>query len=141
MGQESLDPDPADPVEGDRPLPEADRCRPFVWQHSGVGEAAVVVDTDVHVLIADLAPAPAFQVGAAWVVPESPLASEGPFAGIALDPAEPRMTPTWKSFPGRERSLEAATRAPKRPSLPSPRAGQDAGGRRERNPGEFGDLG
>ena len=65
VAQEPLDPDPAALVEGERALEEADRGRRLlVRQHLGVGEPAVVVDADVHLLVAELAPALALAVAA-----------------------------------------------------------------------------
>ena len=52
-----LDPDAVAAVEAEGAAEEADRCGRFlVWEHLGVGEAAVVVDSDVDVLPADCSP-------------------------------------------------------------------------------------
>jgi hypothetical protein len=70
-----------------RSLQEADRgCRFFVGQDFGVGEAAVVVDGDVDVLVADGAAAAAGLVDPARVVVLR-AAADTP-ARAALDPAE-----------------------------------------------------
>ena len=54
VGDHALDRDAVAAVEGDRTAEEAGRGRGFlVGEDFGVGEAAVVVDGDVHVLPAD----------------------------------------------------------------------------------------
>jgi hypothetical protein len=51
-------------IEGDRALEEVDRrLLPLVREHLRVGEAAVVVDADVHALVADVVAALALEVG------------------------------------------------------------------------------
>src|SRR6266567_8835310 len=55
VGQDPLDPDPASPIKRDRPLQEAERGRRvLVRQRFRVREAAVVVNADVYVLVADV---------------------------------------------------------------------------------------
>ena len=54
VGEDPLDADAVAAVEGDGAAEEADRGRCLlVGEHLGVGEAAVVVDGDVDVLLAD----------------------------------------------------------------------------------------
>lgn len=64
VGEQLLDLDPVAAVEADGAAEEAGRSRRFlIRQHLGVGEAAVVVDGDVHVLPAERAPHLASLVG------------------------------------------------------------------------------
>jgi hypothetical protein len=85
--EDRLDADAVAPVEGNGPAQEADgRARLLVRQHLGVGEPAVVVDCDVHELVADRrAPMPVFVGEGAVVVLRA--AADTP-AGAADDSAQ-----------------------------------------------------
>jgi hypothetical protein len=75
-------------VEGDGAAEEAgNRCRPFVGEHFGVGEAAVVVDGDVHVLPADRSSDATVAVGDTRVGVLADTTTHA-LAGAALDPAQ-----------------------------------------------------
>jgi hypothetical protein len=88
VGEQPLDVDAVVAVVRERAAEEADGCGgAFVGQHFGVGEAAVVVDGDVHELPAGFASHAPGGVGvAAGVV--LLLAVAPAFAGASLDPAE-----------------------------------------------------
>src|SRR3990172_227091 len=87
VGEQLLDLDPVAAVEADGAAEEAGRGRRLlIGQHLRVGEAAVVVDGDVHVLPADRAPRLASLVGGGRVVVLR--ASADPPACSASDPAE-----------------------------------------------------
>jgi len=75
-------------VEGDRAVEKGDRRGRFlVVQDLGVGQAAVVVDGDVHELPADGVADSAGRVGVFAVVGRVALAAD-PFARATDDPAE-----------------------------------------------------
>ena len=87
VGEQLLDCDPVAVVEGDCSAKESgSRHRFLVRQHLGVGEAAVVVDGDVDVLVADAVADDAGTVGVFRVVVLSTAAD--PPSGAALDATE-----------------------------------------------------
>jgi hypothetical protein len=87
VGQHALDADAVALVEGDGATKEAGRCcRLLVVEDLGVGEAAVVVDGDMDVLVADGVADAAGSVGVAAVVVLPAIADPPP--GAAVDPAE-----------------------------------------------------
>src|ERR1700675_972481 len=141
VGQKPLGADPMAPVEGDRSCEEVDRrLRPLVGKHLRVGEPAVVVDADVDVLVPDVVAALAFEIGAGRVVPPAALASEGPFAGAALDSAE--LLDVDVEELARARALVAERLLEPEPPEPAQsEPSQDPRDRRERHPEQLGDLG
>src|SRR6266566_5266565 len=141
VGQNALDADPVAVVEGDCAAKEADRRDGFlVGEDLGVGEAAVVVDADVHALEADRVAADTVTVGVARIVSRPALASEGAFAGTGFDPAEPLDVDVDELARSRalvaDRPLEPET-AESAQTGPS----QDPRDRRERHPQRLRDLG
>src|SRR4029450_12394079 len=88
VGQDPLDRDPVPPVVRDGPAQEGDRGDGLlVAEHLRVGEAAVVVDRDVHVLPADRVAPPARAICEGALVMRVRAAADA-LAGAALDPAE-----------------------------------------------------
>src|SRR5919108_3836895 len=86
--EQPLDADAVATEEGERPAQEADRRHGLlVRQDLGVGEAAVVVDRDVHELPADRVPAVAVEVGEGGPV-VALAAAEDALADAALDAPE-----------------------------------------------------
>src|SRR5512132_3761126 len=88
VGEDPLDLDPVPSVVGDGPAQEGD-CGDglLVAEHLRVGEAAVVVDRDVHVLPADRVAPPARAIREGALVMRVRAAADA-LAGAALDPAE-----------------------------------------------------
>src|SRR5207253_2369401 len=111
----------------------------LVWEHLGVGKPAVVVDADVHALIADAVAADAVTVCAPRAVLLAALAVKRAFAGAALDPGEPFDVDVDElARPGvlvADRLLEPE---PAEPSQADP--GQDPRDGRERHPERLRDL-
>src|SRR5262249_26368296 len=102
--------------------------------------AAVSVDATVHVLVADPVPALALEVPRSRVVAEPSLASEGPLAGAAFDPAEPLDVDVGEF--ARARALVANRLL--EPELAEPAqsaSGEDPRHRRDRHAEQLGDLG
>jgi hypothetical protein len=88
VGEHPLNLDAVSAVKGDRALEKADRCRrPLVLQDLGVGHSAVVVDRDVHELLADGVADPAGRVGVLGVVGRVTLPADA-LARTTDDPAE-----------------------------------------------------
>jgi hypothetical protein len=125
--------------EGDCATQEGDDCyRLLVGQDFGVGEAAVVVDGDVDVLVADCASHAAGFVGVGGVVVLSP-AADAP-ACAALDPAE--LVDVDVDELGRPAALVThGLLEPEQPQPPDAFTSQDPRHSRERHPEHFCDLG
>src|SRR6266516_6666761 len=105
-----------------------------------LGESAVVVDADVDVFVTDVVAALAFEIGAGRVVPRTALATEGPFAGAALDSAE--LLDVYVEELARARALVAKRLLEPEPPEPAQsEPSQDPRDRRERHPEQLGDLG
>ena len=140
VGHEPLDPDPVAGVESGGATQEADRRRRLlIGQHLGVGEAAVVVDRDVHELPADRQPAAALEVDARGVVVLAQAVPDA-LAGAALEPAQPLDIDVHEL--ARPRAFVPHGRLEPDPAEPADAAAaENHRHRRQRHPQRLGDLG